>query len=324
MPARAGLRSGSWGEAGMSGETSCVLPPAAPQWPVSAAACSGPASDPATQASPSRCRARTIRCAGRSFADNEPIQSGLPPEDGVLQIYNWVAYINQAVVDGFAKKYHVPTPQVTTFNTMSEAIAKLADRRARLRHLLPDDRRPRAARGGKAPPPAEPLLHPEHQPGVARLPEPVLRPRLAVHGPVHDLHDRHVVAEGPRRRGPLHDGQPLGHALEREVPREGRHPRRLSRGHLPRSPQTGDLRPQHDTTSARSTPPTTSSRTCRTSWTCRSTTTTTARFPPGRRGSTMPGPATWRPHGNTYRHTYLPTSSATGSLPMAEGPSPTT
>ncbi|MGC9961329.1 MAG: spermidine/putrescine ABC transporter substrate-binding protein [Acidimicrobiales bacterium] len=59
------------------------------------------------------------------FADNEPIKSGLPHEDGVLQIYNWVAYINQAVVDGFAKKYHVPTPQVTTFNTMSEAIAKL-------------------------------------------------------------------------------------------------------------------------------------------------------------------------------------------------------
>ena len=59
------------------------------------------------------------------FADNEPIKSGLPHEDGVLQIYNWVAYINQAVVDGFAKKYHVPTPQITTFNTMSEAIAKL-------------------------------------------------------------------------------------------------------------------------------------------------------------------------------------------------------
>jgi spermidine/putrescine transport system substrate-binding protein len=59
------------------------------------------------------------------FSDNEPIKDGLAPEDGVLQIYNWVAYINAAVVDGFAKKYHVPTPQVTTFNTMSEAIAKL-------------------------------------------------------------------------------------------------------------------------------------------------------------------------------------------------------
>jgi spermidine/putrescine transport system substrate-binding protein len=59
------------------------------------------------------------------FAGNEPIKSGLPHEDGVLQIYNWVAYINQAVVDDFAKKYKCPTPQITTFNTMSEAIAKL-------------------------------------------------------------------------------------------------------------------------------------------------------------------------------------------------------
>jgi len=59
------------------------------------------------------------------FDDNEPIKSGLQHEDGVLQIYNWVAYINQAVVDSFAKKYKVKTPQITTFNTMSEAIAKL-------------------------------------------------------------------------------------------------------------------------------------------------------------------------------------------------------
>jgi spermidine/putrescine transport system substrate-binding protein len=36
-----------------------------------------------------------------------------------------VAYINEACLDDFAKLYHVPTPQVTTFNTMSEAISKL-------------------------------------------------------------------------------------------------------------------------------------------------------------------------------------------------------
>ncbi len=59
------------------------------------------------------------------FDDNEPIKSGLPYEKGTLQIYNWVAYINEACLDGFAKKYGVPTPQVTTFNTMSEAISKL-------------------------------------------------------------------------------------------------------------------------------------------------------------------------------------------------------
>jgi spermidine/putrescine transport system substrate-binding protein len=59
------------------------------------------------------------------YDDNAPIKSGLAPEQGAtLQIYNWVAYINQAVVDNFCKKYNCKA-QVTTFNTMSEAIAKL-------------------------------------------------------------------------------------------------------------------------------------------------------------------------------------------------------
>ena len=59
------------------------------------------------------------------FTDNPAIKSGLQPEPGAtLQIYNWVAYINQAVVNNFAKKYHCKV-QVTTFNTMNEALAKL-------------------------------------------------------------------------------------------------------------------------------------------------------------------------------------------------------
>jgi spermidine/putrescine transport system substrate-binding protein len=59
------------------------------------------------------------------FAGNQPIASGLAPEtDATLNIYNWVAYINQAVVDNFAKKYKCKV-QVTTFNTMDEALSKL-------------------------------------------------------------------------------------------------------------------------------------------------------------------------------------------------------
>jgi spermidine/putrescine transport system substrate-binding protein len=41
-----------------------------------------------------------------------------------LQIFNWVAYINQANLNHFAKKYNCKV-QLTTFNTMNEAIAKL-------------------------------------------------------------------------------------------------------------------------------------------------------------------------------------------------------
>ncbi|MGO8959907.1 MAG: spermidine/putrescine ABC transporter substrate-binding protein [Streptosporangiaceae bacterium] len=56
---------------------------------------------------------------------NKPIPDGLAPEKGAtLQVYNWVAYINQACVNDFAKKYDCKV-EVTTFNTMDEALAKL-------------------------------------------------------------------------------------------------------------------------------------------------------------------------------------------------------
>src|ERR1700689_1719470 len=55
----------------------------------------------------------------------KPIPDGRPPETGAtLQVYNWVAYVNQAVVNSFAKKYKCKV-QVTTFNTMNEALSKL-------------------------------------------------------------------------------------------------------------------------------------------------------------------------------------------------------
>jgi spermidine/putrescine transport system substrate-binding protein len=59
------------------------------------------------------------------FADNKPITSGLQPEkNATLQIYNWVAYLNQQCVKDFENKYNCKV-QITTFNTMSEAMAKL-------------------------------------------------------------------------------------------------------------------------------------------------------------------------------------------------------
>ena len=59
------------------------------------------------------------------FSGNEAIANGLAPEEGAtLQVYNWVAYVNQAVVNSFAKKYKCKV-QVTTFNTMDEAMSKL-------------------------------------------------------------------------------------------------------------------------------------------------------------------------------------------------------
>ena len=59
------------------------------------------------------------------FPGNTAIASNLPPEPGAtLQIYTWVAYINQDVVNAFAKKHKVKV-EITTFNTMNEAMSKL-------------------------------------------------------------------------------------------------------------------------------------------------------------------------------------------------------
>jgi spermidine/putrescine transport system substrate-binding protein len=61
----------------------------------------------------------------RRYTDNPAIKNGLPPETGAtLQIYNWVAYVNQTCLNNFAKKYNCKV-QVTTFNTMNEAMSKL-------------------------------------------------------------------------------------------------------------------------------------------------------------------------------------------------------
>ena len=79
------------------------------------------------------------------FPSNPAIADGLQPEkNATLKIYNWVAYINQKVLDDFAKKYNCKV-ELTTFNTMTEAIAKLRSGAVRLRRLRPDRRRPRAS-----------------------------------------------------------------------------------------------------------------------------------------------------------------------------------
>jgi spermidine/putrescine transport system substrate-binding protein len=59
------------------------------------------------------------------FKDNPQLKSGLQPEkNATLRIFNWVAYINEAVVKNFCKKYNCKY-QITTFENMDEAMAKL-------------------------------------------------------------------------------------------------------------------------------------------------------------------------------------------------------
>lgn len=59
------------------------------------------------------------------YPDNKAIASGLPPEKGPLQFYNWEEYINPEIVKDFERKHGVKV-QITNFATIDEAVAKLA------------------------------------------------------------------------------------------------------------------------------------------------------------------------------------------------------
>lgn len=57
-------------------------------------------------------------------ADNPPIEDGLKPEAGPLEIYNWEEYINPRAVSAFEEQYGVKV-NVNTFNTANDALATL-------------------------------------------------------------------------------------------------------------------------------------------------------------------------------------------------------
>ena len=58
------------------------------------------------------------------YPDNKAIPSGMKPEKGPLQFYNWQEYINPKVVKSFEEKYGVQV-QISTFTTLDEAITKI-------------------------------------------------------------------------------------------------------------------------------------------------------------------------------------------------------
>ncbi|MFC5219581.1 polyamine ABC transporter substrate-binding protein [Streptomyces coerulescens] len=59
-----------------------------------------------------------------TFAGLEPVKDGLRPESGTLKVLNYADYVSPEVVRRFGKDYGV-TVEITTFNTMTEALSKL-------------------------------------------------------------------------------------------------------------------------------------------------------------------------------------------------------
>jgi spermidine/putrescine transport system substrate-binding protein len=58
------------------------------------------------------------------YDDNPAIAAGKPPEAGPLQVYTWVDYVAPAAIADFQRRYNASV-QVTTFNSIDEAIEKL-------------------------------------------------------------------------------------------------------------------------------------------------------------------------------------------------------
>jgi spermidine/putrescine transport system substrate-binding protein len=58
------------------------------------------------------------------YDDNPAIDSGMDLEAGPLNLFNWAAYINPAVVKAFEKQHNVKV-SITTFENEEEAISKL-------------------------------------------------------------------------------------------------------------------------------------------------------------------------------------------------------
>ncbi len=71
------------------------------------------------------------------YADNPAIASGLKPEQGPLQLYNWDEYINPTVINSFEKKYGVKV-QISTFDTIDEAVAKISSGQVQFDVFVPE------------------------------------------------------------------------------------------------------------------------------------------------------------------------------------------
>ena len=168
------------------------------------------------------------------YAGNHSIASGMQPErDATLQIFNWVAYVNPQTLKDFGKKYGCKV-QVTTFNTMSEAMSKLRSGQVNFDVFMGVTVDVMGQLVEQAHPAAEPHLPAEHLPGVAGLHQPVLRPGSWQYTVPYTIYTTGIAWRKDHvHEDPYKMSQPVGHAVAGQVQGQGRDPRRLPRGHFP-------------------------------------------------------------------------------------------
>ena len=223
------------------------------------------------------------------------------PEAGPLQFYNWIEYINQAVVNDFEKKYGVKV-QISTFTTIDEAVAKLASGAVQFDVFVPETVFLEQLVVGKI---LQPLNH-SYIPNLARqrlavARRPLVRRRQPLLGPLHGLHDRDRLAHGlPARLRPgassrnpwsaLVDGgaeaSPARSALlddEHDGLDDGPAPQRRHSTPTPRARRSSSARTRR------------ADRPRQVDQPASSTPTSTSTSPTARCGCTRPGRATWPP-----------------------------
>ena len=167
-------------------------------------------------------------------SDNKAIADGLTPEQGAtVNIYTYTDYLDPQALKDFEKKYKQYDVKctITTFEDTTEALGKIRSGGVQADIFNPSyDQMGKLVKGGLDRT-AEPQLHPEHQQRLAELPEPVLRPGLALHDAVHGLHHGHRLADRQGQRGHRQAVEPVRRLLGRAVRQEAVGARRLPHDH---------------------------------------------------------------------------------------------
>ena len=193
------------------------------------------------------------------YDDNPPIASGLEPEKGPLKIYNWNGYLWPRIMKDFGKEYGVEV-QLSTFSTTDESMAKISSGAVDYDVFFPYQERLGRMVLGKL---LQPLNH-DYVPNLAeddlaRAPRSVLRQGVAVHGPVHDLHDRDRLPDRQGRHDAVGSREPVRDLLGRAQQGEDVPPRRRPRGADPHAAEERDHGHEHGEARATSTSRRTSS-----------------------------------------------------------------
>ena len=124
------------------------------------------------------------------FDDNQPIAAGQEPEKvDALRVLNYADYMAPGVKKDFQKKYGAEV-QVTPYNNYDEMLTKISAPGAEFDVVFPGPSVMSRMVYGTAAPAVPAVVPDQSDERLARVPGPVVRPRLAVQRPLHRVHQR--------------------------------------------------------------------------------------------------------------------------------------